>query len=63
MQIKTIETAHNKKCEMTACTDGTVIVGRLQKCEMTACTDTWYCDSRQITEMWKKVIRNCTNVR
>jgi len=32
MQSKTTETAHSKKCEMTACTDGTVIGGRLQKC-------------------------------
>jgi len=32
MQIKTTETTHNEKSEMTACTDGIVTVGRLQKC-------------------------------
>jgi hypothetical protein len=32
MQSKTAETAHNKKFEMTAYTDGVVIVWRLQKC-------------------------------
>jgi hypothetical protein len=32
MQIKTTVTAHNKKFDMTAYTDGIVIVQRLQKC-------------------------------